>query len=188
MVIDGCTVRDNTADRDYGGALVTGAAVLNTRFFRNSAEDDVGALAVSEGTIVRGCVFQSNSAEDAVGALSIGYTYGTQCTYIDNCTFLDNSADTYPGTAAINRGIARFANCVFWSTTAAAGEHIRMGSATVTISHCDIQGGIAGINADPGGTLVWGDGNIDADPLLALGRPDYGRGASPARVAMPRRG
>ena len=38
---------------------------------------------------------------------------------------------------------------------------------TLTVSYSDVEGGESGAYVEPGGTLTWGDSNIDADPLFA---------------------
>jgi hypothetical protein len=44
----------------------------------------------------------------------------------------------------------------------------------LSVSHCNIEGGEAAAELEHGATLVWGPGNIDADPLFVdPGESDY---------------
>jgi hypothetical protein len=57
------------------------------------------------------------------------------------------------------------------------GTEIQVGSpdfsnGSLTVSYTDVTGGEAGVTTDNGGTLDWGEGNINADPLFR--DPDSG--------------
>jgi len=60
-------------------------------------------------------------------------------------------------------------NCVFWGNTAGSGAEIHNFDSTLTVGHCDIQGGWngAGVYNDGSSTNIDGGGNIDSDPLFA---------------------
>ncbi|MFC1805956.1 right-handed parallel beta-helix repeat-containing protein [Planctomycetota bacterium] len=57
-------------------------------------------------------------------------------------------------------------NCILWGNEASDQIALVSSPATLTVSHCDVQGGQAAAYVWGTGTLNWGSGNIDADPLL----------------------
>jgi len=62
--------------------------------------------------------------------------------------------------------------------------------ATLTVSHCDIQGGQAGVFTEPGRTLNWEGGNKDVDPAFVLpyyylSQTDAGEGAARMLRTLP---
>ncbi len=88
-----------------------------------------------------------------------------------NCTIADNAV--VPGGDHVGGGIhvrddtsVLLANCVLWGNSAAFGDQIGLTlGGIVTVHYSDVQGGEAGVSNDRG-TLNWGAGNIDADPLF----------------------
>ena len=60
-----------------------------------------------------------------------------------------------------------------WGDTAPTGPEIALyltsRPSTLTITYSDVQGGEAAVYVDPGCTLNWGAGMIDADPLFVPG-------------------
>jgi hypothetical protein len=58
-------------------------------------------------------------------------------------------------------------NCILWADLAAWGAEIALRiSVELTISFSDVQGGEAQVYVGGGAQLIWGAGNIDADPLF----------------------
>ena len=70
-------------------------------------------------------------------------------------------------------GTATITNCIIWNcndtiTLAdSASTTIKDRGSHVTINYCDIQGGRTGISVGSQSTVIWGQGNINADPLFA---------------------
>jgi unsaturated chondroitin disaccharide hydrolase len=59
-------------------------------------------------------------------------------------------------------------NCIFWSNSASDGNQIALyNNSTIDIKYCDIGDGIADVYIESGCVLIWGAGNIDADPCFA---------------------
>ncbi len=59
------------------------------------------------------------------------------------------------------------ANCILWQDSAPQGPEIYIDdSSLMSVTYSDIQGGEALVFVEPGGTLNWGDGNIDGQPLF----------------------
>jgi len=58
-------------------------------------------------------------------------------------------------------------NCIFWGNSAdESGLQIGIHDCTLRISHSDVQGGLEGMRISGDGDVLWGEGNIDADPLF----------------------
>ena len=103
------------------------------------------------------CIFNANSA-DTGGAMVIWYV---STVTLANCTFATNSATN--GRALVCDSLAgqqastvEMTNCILWD----GGHEIRnYNDSTITITYSDVQGGT--------GEAWFGEGCIDADPLLA---------------------
>jgi hypothetical protein len=70
------------------------------------------------------------------------------------------------------------ANNILWHVSPHSGPEITIeyynNPCTLFISHSDVKGGQDGVYAEPGCSVVWGDGMIDADPLfMDLVNGDY---------------
>jgi hypothetical protein len=64
---------------------------------------------------------------------------------------------------------ASLTNCIVWDNSAALGPQIAVlggESAELTVSYNNVAGGEEAVYVAAGSTLVWGPGNIDADPLF----------------------
>jgi hypothetical protein len=57
------------------------------------------------------------------------------------------------------------ANSVFYANTADDGSQMGISGGTLSVLFSDVAGGATGVYV-PAGTLDWGPGNIDADPLF----------------------
>ncbi|MEW6747669.1 MAG: right-handed parallel beta-helix repeat-containing protein, partial [Planctomycetota bacterium] len=88
---------------------------------------------------------------------------------ITNNTIYENYADAKGG------GIACLLDCriqvrntILWNNVADLGPAITIagGTAWLQIAFSDIEGGVASINVESGGELDFGEGNIDAPPLV----------------------
>ena len=112
---------------------------------------------------VSNCMFTGNSAGICGGAI---YTFWSDL-ILNNCTLTDNSAPNGNALASDEffkvPSYVELNNCIVWGS---GNEIWNDDGSTITISYSDIQAGQAGIY-DPCGVVVWGQGNIDADPLFA---------------------
>ena len=185
-----CTFRDNSAGLVGGGMHNTSSPKLdNCRFSRNSAQSGGGMRNVFcsplltnctfignsathngggidnqcwAGPVISNCVFRDNSAGDRGGGI-----YSTRSwVKVGNCSFSGNLADS-GGAVSSHKSSVRFTNSILWGDAAANGPEIVVEEdSTVAITYSCIQGDQAAVY-DPCEGLVWGDGNIDADPLFA---------------------
>lgn len=140
VVIENCVIRGNTGS---GGAVR----------FDNSA----GSL--------RFCVLADNTTTSNGGAILCNG--GNTQPLIENCTVVNNQAGQYGGGLAATYSVQpKLKNSIFWGNTAGiAGNQLAVISALMQVDYCDVQGGQTDI-IQQGGVAIWGNGNIDVDPLL----------------------
>ncbi|MHC4498805.1 MAG: choice-of-anchor Q domain-containing protein [Planctomycetota bacterium] len=85
---------------------------------------------------------------------------------IKNCTM----SNIRGGIDILDGGSCTIENCIIYHRA----EVSVLSGATLNISYCDLQGGLAGISGD--GIVNWGPGNIDTDPcFIQLGYRDVNR-------------
>ena len=152
-----CVIRNNNIHNNisthYGGGIHLEDSqiitVENNTIAYNYAEDIGGGLlfyAEDQGGLISNNVIVGNSCPINSG---LGITYGNYT--ITNNTIADNTGDTV-GVRFFQHCNATLVNNIIWNN--ADTEIVIDPSATVTITYCDIKGGVAG------------EGNIDSDPLF----------------------
>ncbi len=99
---------------------------------------------------------------------------------VTNCTITGNTAFgvskiTGGGLHVEFRSDVIVRNTILWNNQALSGTELSLGDrlfpSTLIVEYSDVQGGETGVDITPGSTLIWGDGNLDADPLFVTG-PD----------------
>jgi len=155
-----------------GGLGISGgkATVTHCIFSGNSARKGGGMTSSNSDLTLTNSLFIGNSAVSQGGGL--GNTSRTVPATITNCTFSDNSAGEGGGIHNSELGSsAMLTNCILWGNTAARGPQasLRIQSSMET-NYCCIEDGQGGIY-DPYQGLIWGTGNIDADPCFV--QPGY---------------
>ncbi|MHC4945062.1 MAG: right-handed parallel beta-helix repeat-containing protein [Planctomycetota bacterium] len=170
--ITGCTFSHNEAGS--GGGIdneQSSSTVTNCIFNLNHAVNSGGGLRdywFGNSTITN-CFFLRNGSDDhGGGGLSI---IGSDPT-ITNCTFSENSTlSVYKGGGGLSTtgsSEPTIVNAIFWNNHAPEGPEIWIGTSgsVVTIAFSDVKGGQSSVHIEPGCTLNWGAGMIDADPLF----------------------
>jgi predicted outer membrane repeat protein len=189
--IDGFTITNGW--HASGGAIknyLQGTIIANCVFIENSSAEYGGAIhSLNANPHINNCLFIRNSTSGAGGAVA-AFAPGV-C--ITNCTFVGNLAqgDSNSAGGAIycrTPVSSQITNCIFSANLADNGPQLAIGQASpddnwsddprviiiapaeseITVDFCNIQGALDGIFIDSyQGTLIYGDGNIDADPLFA---------------------
>ncbi|HUU98180.1 MAG TPA: right-handed parallel beta-helix repeat-containing protein [Phycisphaerae bacterium] len=169
-LITDCTITENTAagDDTRGGGLyceVGPAQLTNCTVAANTAEAGAGIYFGSSSGMVSNCVIAENTATNSGGGV---YCYGTPPT-ITNCTVAGNTATVLGGGICCQNSRPAITNCILWGDSAAQGPEIALiDQARLSVSYSDVEGGPDAAYVDEGCTLNWGDGNLDADPMLAF--------------------
>ncbi len=176
LTLTDCTFIENAAGIFGGGmsSYEASATLTNCIFSGNSAEYYGGGM-FNHGTcpMLTNCIFSENSADKGGGMHNWYHSNAT----LANCTFSGNSAEC--GGAIWNQRNSNptLTSCILWGNAATQGDNIYLAlyqwagqtfTAGITVSYSDVQGGEAGVHVETGCTLNWGEGNIDADPLLAM--------------------
>lgn len=164
------TLTDCIFNGNYG---CTGGAVLINRssgtfincIFTGNSADIGGSMANfhdSSPTLIN-CVLTGNLATNYGGGI---FNYDSSPIMI-NCTLSGNSA-VYGGGMDSYDSLPIITNCILWYNSSPNGAQLAVGAgSTCNISYCDIQGGEAEILATGGGTINWGAGNMDTNPVFA---------------------
>ena len=161
-----CSFTGNSAERDGGGMYNennSSPTVTNCTFSGNSAVSGGGMYNRDSSPTLTNCSIAGNSAERwGGGMLNLNSSNPT----VTNCTFSGNSAEFGGGISTWNSSLA-LTNCILWGNEAPDGHEICLESnSDVSLSYSDVEGGQDGIYVEPGCTLNWGEGNIDADPCF----------------------
>ncbi len=191
-IITNCTISGNYAW--YGGGIwakdssptityctinENGVVQMFGMFLAHSARGG-GILCQGGSSTITNCIVSGNISDEALGT-GICCTDGSAV--ITNCTI---SGNTGSGDYDLGGGITCFEssvtiiNCVFWNNfdswgvnEIAVGPYLHYPSPSpsiLTIRYSDVQGGEAGVYiSSQNSTLIWGDGNIDQDPLFVSG-------------------
>lgn len=116
------------------------------------------AISLQGDNIINSCLFHNNYCGI--------FIYGWYSQPISNCTFIDNS------TALVCKSDLDVQNSIFYNTDSIDSQKIILAPLTehifpvLTIKYSDVQGGQNSVMVlDSLCTLIWGEGNIDSDPL-----------------------
>jgi hypothetical protein len=149
VTISNCIVRDNFGS-DGGGGIDVRAQDINVT--------------------IKNCEITGN----LVGG---GHGGGINCRFgninILNSTIADNITDGTGGgvySCGYSSTDLTVRNSIVWNNISSDGSEFRVAdssySSLLQISYSDIMAGQSGVSVGDGGTLIWGLGNIDADPLF----------------------
>jgi hypothetical protein len=158
--MEDCVIKYNSAGSSGGGLLWRGT-IRRCVIFANVA-------AVSGGGIyakcnIRDCIITHNMAEEYGGGICFGTTG-----WVRACTITRNASGGYGAALYIGGGAHGYLyDSVVWDNSTAYGPQIvQMNGNEFTVGYSDVEGGEAGIYVGQGCTLIWSDGNIDADPVF----------------------
>jgi len=172
-VIVNCTISNNRTGTLGGGAGIfcgDETAVINCLISGNSGGDRGGGVYIDGRPTFTNCVITGNSARKGGGICC----WDAAAPVIANCTVSGNVASEHGGAVYCRGGTSsEVVNSILWGNLAGVGGDEQVAvlvlgeeSHTLTVSYSDVEGGEAAAYVEAGCTLVWGDGNIDADPLL----------------------
>jgi hypothetical protein len=170
-----CVITGNSAGNCSGGVNCydnSSLAMTNCTIAANSAENSGGAMTCwkDSSMTLTNCTIVQNSAERYGGGLCGG---NNSPTTVINCTIWGNSAGISGGGLGCWVS-ATVSNSILWGNMAPEGPEMTAvsfewwlyGAGSLAIMYSDVAGGQTSVSVESGSTLHWGDGNIDADPLL----------------------
>jgi hypothetical protein len=148
---------------------VLGCKSINSCVIVGNIGDEGGGLANCD--FISNCIIAGNSAKQGGGIYCINYS-----TTITNCTITNNSANNGSGIYCLGSDVI-IDNCIMTANwimemvliegfTLNSQGYIQYFPSTATVSYSDVAGGQQYIYVDVNSTLIWGDGNIDADPCF----------------------
>ncbi|MHC4536052.1 MAG: right-handed parallel beta-helix repeat-containing protein [Planctomycetota bacterium] len=173
VTMNGCIIRGNSTTKESGGGVncwVNSLATLtNCIIAENTAGRAGGGVFCGENSSVTmiHCAIIGNTARTGGGMME---TWHRASATVSNCVIAWNTALGVGGggmLCGLQAGSATFNNSILWGNTAPKGREIwvRTGG-KLSVTYSDVAGGQAAALIE-GGTLNWGPGNIDAEPLFA---------------------
>ncbi len=166
-----CVITGNSAV--FGGAIAcansnTRPKISNCKIIANSAVFGGGGIYCNGASPeIRNCVITGNSSLYG-GAI---YSHNAGNPVIANCTISANAASDSAGAIyCYESSNLTISNSILWGDTAPYASQVMVGNSgtgtSIQISYCDIENPDENVVYEPGGTINWGEGNIDADPLF----------------------
>ena len=142
--ITNCTIKENSA-------LVGGGAI-----YCNGASPNIANSLIIENSAPKGAAVYTDNAGKPV---------------IENCTISQNTASSSAGGIYCYQSSNLTANnTIIWANTAPSAAEIQVANSglatTVHLSYCDVRNPAQNIICASGCYVIWGPGNIDADPCF----------------------
>jgi putative cofactor-binding repeat protein len=172
-VVSGNTISGNSTPNEGGGLQVNSSdecTITNNRFESNSAGRDGGGFYLYNFTgVVSDNLVANNEAGEYGGGL-----FTESSLLLAGMTISGNTAGIRGGGICFNlAGNCSLTDSIAWGNTAPSGRQLSYSSysSDLLISYSAVEGGAADIFLSSGGTLTWGSGAIEDNPLFAAG-PD----------------
>jgi hypothetical protein len=146
-------------------------AIVNNLIMGNIGQDGAGGIGFWYNcfSLAFNNIISLNSAPIGGGV----YVFFKSSPTFSNNSIIGNSAEQGGGVFCLNESHPDFVNTILWENTASIeGSEIWIGTyngegSSLTIDYSDVMGGKDAAFVEPGSTLNWGLGMIDADPLFA---------------------
>jgi parallel beta-helix repeat protein len=171
LTMTNCTLIENSTDQHgLGGGMLNydnDANLINCKFIGNSATYGGGIFNQNDCNLkFANCIFARNTSDYGGGI----HNEKNNIILLQNCTFTGNvsSRGNVIDTgwfSQINNSpnIVELYNCILWDE---GYEIWNANKSKLTIAYTDIKGGKTNIY-DPNQDIIWGTGNIAADPCFA---------------------
>ncbi|NIP23317.1 MAG: hypothetical protein GWN67_04355, partial [Phycisphaerae bacterium] len=185
-LIKDCNIIGNQAEITGGGLYFYQsevASVIRCNIESNQADGGGGIGCVECSPLIQNCTICKGLARFGGGGISCADGSNP---VIMNCTIVQNEVHSLNGIYGRGGGVRCYwsnpilYNCILWDNYANwTGPQISLRYSSswpsvVTVLYSNIQGGQSDVHVDNGSTLIWGEGNIDTDPLFAnVNNGDY---------------
>jgi len=171
--ISNCRISGNSSDSGAGIRCYSNAApwIVNCVIAGNYATDvysgmggGVSCVEESDARLIN-CLIVDNLAVNDGGAI---HCDGSSPAVI-NCTISGNFAVFFGGGVACDLGsVPTIRNSVLWDDTAGLGGELAvLNGSVLRVAYSDVEGGQAAVFVDDDSLLLWGYGNVEADPFFA---------------------
>ncbi|MEW6742927.1 MAG: right-handed parallel beta-helix repeat-containing protein, partial [Planctomycetota bacterium] len=165
-VLQGFTLQ--YANADLGGGIYCADAsprIIGNIIDRNYAQWGGGIYCRGGAPFIASNIITLNGATSGGG---IYCREGCRATITNNTIYENHAYAKGGGIACLLDCRIQVRNTILWNNVAYCGPAITIagGTAWLQIAFSDIEGGAASINVESGGELDFGEGNIDAAPLV----------------------
>ena len=171
--IDQCTFTGNSAENGGGLFAYFGTpTIVNCVFTENNALNIGGALILHDSVSeLSNCLIYQNVSQGRSGGGDLMGPHGY--VWMGNCTVTSNQAQIGGALTVSFDPSTSLINNIFYGNSAQNGPEFALITAPLTselnVDYSLVSGGEAQVYLDPGCQLIWGDHNLDADPLFVIG-------------------
>ena len=169
-ILTDLNIIDNTGLAGGISIYISDATITNVNIIGNTATFAGGGIGIDDHSdpLIEDVVISGNTAPEG-GGMSIGNSSGDEI-YLTNVTIAGNEATEDvegSGGLRINNAGPSLVNTILSANEphgiVFAGDDY---PSSVMISYSCIEGGEQGIVTNDNGTVIWGEGNIDEDPMF----------------------
>ena len=159
---------NNDADEGAGVYIESSSPTLmNVSIQNNNATGDGGGMAIRDNSnpILNYIIITGNDGDNGAGVL----VRDNSAPVFNNLTLADNEAGTNGDALYIRNGSnPQVTNSIFWNNGEESIYFSPTGSASwITVDYSILDGGESDIFTNDNGTVNWGTGNLEDDPLFA---------------------
>jgi len=184
-VISRCIIENNSASGGGAGLLIyndssEGLAplVISSSIIHNPGDNPEpsrggGVYLIQSSATFYNCLIAGNSATTNGGAFfftNVGSPSITYCTISNNSVSSSGNGCGGGGISSFQKSAPVATNSIIWGNLAAVGAEVYLSNATLNISYCDLNRGEQDSNLyrspSAQSEILWGDGNIDQNPLF----------------------
>lgn len=160
LVLDGCSLHENTAKSSGGGIYTSGAtsiAIKNSSVSKNIALTAGGIAMNNTPLTMENSTCAQNQAFSSSGAI-----FSNNDLTLTSCTISENIASVAGGGMSVNSsGTRHFTNCIIANNQAATNADINLASGTITTS------GVNLIGTNSGCETAFPEGNLNTNGDMA---------------------